>query len=98
MYSLDWQHTCYEYYPRVKIRKENPAFILDSEDSNDGYYAYFPEFYPNGDYYLFISRDLSWGYLTDPWRQQIFVYGEQLRKEIKKKSRYLGFTFIKSSD
>lgn len=98
MYVLDWQHTCYEYYPRVKTRKKNPTFILDSEDADGGYYTYFPEFYPSGDYYLFFSRDLSWGYLTDPWRQEIFVYGKQLRKEIKNKVRGLGFTLIETSD
>ncbi|MBO0453180.1 DUF2716 domain-containing protein [Candidatus Enterococcus murrayae] len=94
MYALDWQHTCYKYYPQVKIRKENPTFILDAQG---GYFAYFPEYYPDGDYYLFFSKDLSWGYLTDPWRQHIFVYGEQLRKEIQKKAQYLGFRLIESS-
>ncbi|EOH75671.1 DUF2716 domain-containing protein [Enterococcus malodoratus] len=97
MYALDWQHTCYEYYPQVKTRKENPTFILDERYHGGGYNAYFPEFYPNGDYYLFFSKDLSWGYLTDPWRQHIFVYGEQLRKEIQKNAQYLGFTLIESS-
>lgn len=97
MYALDWQHTCYEYYPQVKTRKENPTFILDERYHGGGYNAYFPEFYPNGDYYLFFSKDLTWGYLTDPWRQHIFVYGEQLRKEIQKKAQYLGFILIESS-
>lgn len=96
MYVLDWQHTCYDYYPKVKIRKENPTFIPYEKDSENGYYAYFPDFYPDGDYYLFFSKDFSWGYLTDPWHQHIFVYGEQLRKEIQKKAKYLGFVLIES--
>ncbi|GMS53035.1 hypothetical protein NUITMVRE36_00260 [Enterococcus raffinosus] len=90
MYVLDSQHTCYMYYPQVKTRKEKPTFISDKNYYDGGYYAYFPEFYPEGDYYLFFSKDFSWGYLTDPWRQQIFVYGEQLRREIRKKAHYLG--------
>lgn len=98
MYVLDWQHTCYYYYPQAKIRKDKPTFIRDKKYSNGGYYAYFPEFYPDGDYFLFFSKDLSWGYLTDPWRKHIFVYGEQLRKEIQRKAHYLGFTLIESSD
>lgn len=98
MYVLDWQHTCYYYYPQAKIRKDKPTFIRDKKYSNGGYYAYFPEFYPDGDYFLFFSKDLSWGYLTDPWRNHIFVYGEQLRKELQKKAYYLGFTLIESSD
>ncbi|MZZ66187.1 DUF2716 domain-containing protein [Enterococcus raffinosus] len=96
MYVLDWQHTCYKYYPQVKTRKENPTVILDENYHDGGYYAYFPEFLPDGDYYLFFSKDLSWGYLTDPWRQQIFVYGEQLRREIRKKAHYLGFSLIET--
>lgn len=98
MYVLDWQHTCFEYFPQIKTRKEVPTFIPYEEDTDEGYYAYFPEFFPNGDYYLFFSKDLSWGYLTDPWRKHIFVYGEQLRKEISKKAQYLGFSLIESND
>lgn len=98
MYVLDWQHTCYYYYPQVKTRKDKPTFIADKKSFNGGYYAYFPEFYPDGDYFLFFSKDLSWGYLTDPWRKHIFVYGEQLRKEIQKKAPFLGFALIESSE
>lgn len=98
MYALDWQHTCYKYYPQVKIRKTNPTFISDEKFENSGYYAYFPEFFPDGDYYLFFSKDLSWGYLTDPWREQIFVYGKELRTEIQKNAKYLGFTLIESNN
>lgn len=98
MYVLDWQHTCYEYYPRVKVRKENPTFISDERFGDGGYYAYFPEFFPDGDYYLFFSKDFSWGYLTDPWRQQIFVYGEQLRQEIRAKAQFIGLILIESRE
>lgn len=98
MYVLDWQHTGYKYYPQVKTRKEKSTFIVDKNYEHEGYNVYFPEFYPDGDYFLFFPKDLTWGYLTDPWRQHIFVYGEQLRKEIQKKAQYLGFTLIESND
>ncbi|MEO1770552.1 DUF2716 domain-containing protein [Candidatus Enterococcus ferrettii] len=98
MYVLDWHHTCYKYYPQVKTCKDKPTFIEGEKSFHGGYYAYFPEFYPDGDYYLFFSKDLSWGYLTDPWRKEIFVYGELLRKEIQKKARYLGFILIETSE
>lgn len=78
MYALDWQHTCYRYNPNVTIPKENPTFINDTQYAHGGYYAYFPEFYPNGDYYFFISVDFSWGYLTHPWLKKVWVFGESL--------------------
>lgn len=82
----------------MKVRKENPTFISDEHFGNGGYYAYFPEFFPDGDYYLFFSKDFSWGYLTDPWRQQIFVYGEQLRQEIRAKAQFIGLILIESRE
>lgn len=29
MYVLDWQHTCYKYFPQVKTRKAKSTFIED---------------------------------------------------------------------
>ena len=84
MYALDWQHTCFKYNPRIETQKDNPSFIYDDRYSDGGYKAYFPTFYPNGDYYFFISRDFSWGYLTHPWQNKIWVYGDELIKNFRK--------------
>ena len=30
---------------------------------------------PNGDYFVFLSRDLEWGWFGHPWEQTICVFG-----------------------
>ncbi|MGN0318187.1 MAG: DUF2716 domain-containing protein [Lachnospira sp.] len=37
---------------------------------------------PDGDYYFFMAEDLSWGFLTHPWQQKVWIYGEKLIKEL----------------
>lgn len=91
MYALDWQHSCYRYNPRILVAKENPTFIYDKRYFGGGYNAYFPEFYPNGDYYFFISKSFSWGYLTHPWLKKAWVFGESLMPKIRKNMDDLGF-------
>jgi hypothetical protein len=93
IYVLDWQHTAFKYNPNIKVLK-NPIHIVDGEID---YNVYFPKFYPDGDYYIFIAKDFSWGYLTDPWRENVFVYGEELRKLFREKKELLKFKLIKST-
>lgn len=83
MYALDWQHQSFRYNP--KSNEKLPKMI-----EADNYNIYFPDFYPDGDYYFFIAKDFSWGYFTHPWTQQLWVFGYQLISEIKKApSKYL---------
>jgi hypothetical protein len=91
MYALDWEHSCYRYNPRILIPKDNPTFIHDDRYSSGGYNAYFPEFYPNGDFFFFISRDFSWGYLTHPWLKKAWVFGSSLMPKIRMRMDDLGF-------
>jgi hypothetical protein len=93
IYVLDWHHTAFKYNPNVKVLK-NPIHIVDGEID---YNVYFPKFYPDGDYYIFIAKDFSWGYLTDPWRENAFVYGEELRRLFREKKELLKFELIKCS-
>ena len=97
MYALDWQHSDFKYNPKNNTLKESPEFIVDKNYHGGGYNAYFPEFYPNGDYYLFISKNFSWGYLTCPWSNKIWVYGECLMSKIKNHSEKLGFTVFNNN-
>jgi len=90
MYALDWQHSCYRYNPRIRNLKDNPTFIHDENYPCGGYNAYFPEFYPNGDYFFFVAKDLSWGYLTHPWQNKIWVYGDSLILCLRKYSKQIG--------
>ena len=77
LYALDWQHTCFRYNPKSS---EKMPHMLETDDYN----IYFPNFYPDGDYYFFIAKDFSWGYFTHPWKQQLWVFGKDMVEEIKK--------------
>jgi len=98
MYALDWQHTCFRYNPRISVKIEYPVFVPDESLPLSmrhlpfgGYNVYFPEFYPNGDYYFFIAKDFRWGYLTHPWLKKAWVYGDNLMLLFKKHAVKLGF-------
>ena len=56
-----------------------------------GYDAYFPDFYPDGDYYFFVQRDLKWGYLGHPWRREIWIFGVPLLDALSPRLEELGF-------
>ena len=97
MYALDWQHTCFRYNPRIIDRLDYPIFIkydtpIKNEHVNwEGYNVYFPTFYPNGDYYFFIAKDFSWGYLTHPWLKRVYIYGDCIRKCFSRFADEIGF-------
>ncbi|WP_170924893.1 DUF2716 domain-containing protein [Candidatus Enterococcus clewellii] len=96
MYVLDWQHNSFKYDPKSTKEKENPTFVSDENFAGGGYNVYFPSFYPDGEYYLFIAKDFSWGYLIDPKKEQIIVYGELLRKQIEEHKDFLKFDYLSS--
>ena len=33
---------------------------------------------PDGEYYIFLSRDMRWGILTHPWEETICILGKDL--------------------
>lgn len=98
MYVLDWQHTCFRYNPRIEDEFEYPVTIEDDPDYPSGYNVYFPKYYPDGDYYFFIAKDFSWGYLTHPWLREAYVFGEPIKNIIKENALELGFKKINSID
>lgn len=77
IYALDWHHTSFKFNP---ISLEKMPRFLQMEEFN----VYFPDFYPDGDYYFFIANDFSWGYFTHPWTQELWIFGEELIAEIEK--------------
>ncbi len=77
LYALDWQHTCFKYNPKSEERMPR---VLETERYN----VYFPDFYADGDYYFFIAKDFSWGYFTNPWTQQLWVFGDKMLKGVSK--------------
>ena len=97
MYVLDWQHTCFRYNPRIEDRHVYPVFMPDERYLGGGYNVYFPEFYPNGDYYFFLARDFRWGYLTHPWLHRAWVFGDPLRELFHDHADELGFVVVGGS-
>jgi hypothetical protein len=97
IYALDWQHTSFRYNPRIIDNNEYPVFVkYDVPIKNEhvdweGYNVWFPTFYPNGDYFFFIAEDFSWGYLTHPWLNKVYIFGDCLRECIKNIATEIGF-------
>jgi len=65
LYALDWQHNCYWLYPHRRF---------DAHRSR----AWKVPVLPNGDYYIFIAEDFSFGLFGHPWEQTICVFGQAL--------------------
>ncbi|MBP0965565.1 MAG: DUF2716 domain-containing protein [Oscillospiraceae bacterium] len=73
MYALDWQHDCFVFAPQENIPLEH-CYYDKARDCN----VCFPSYYPNGDFYFFVSLDWSMGLFGHPWRNEIYVMGEKL--------------------
>ena len=87
IYALDWQSDGFEYNP-----KENIELFFNYYDEERNCQVYFPSYYPDGDYHMFISKDWSYGMLGHPWRDEIYIFGEQLIKEFANKESELNIT------
>ena len=89
LYAIDWFHSFILYDPRnsENIQSNEP----DVPRYNSNGIAYFHTFYPNGDYYFFIEKYGAFGYLSHPWREEVWIYGEALLKEFSKIEKQLGF-------
>jgi hypothetical protein len=62
LYALDWQHQGYWLSPHRLVPRE--TWTLPA--------------FPNGDYYMFLSQDLDFGWFGHPWEQSICVFGGPL--------------------
>lgn len=85
MYALDWQHDCFLFDPNERIPMGYAHY-----DSTRDCTVYFPEYYPNGDYHFFVSKDWSSGLYGHPWKKELIVVGEKLIIEIEKSRVELG--------
>jgi len=94
MYALDWKHSAFLYNP--KNPEEQKSFWKeDDRYMGGGYNAYFPSFFPDGDYYFFIDEKFRFGYLGHPWRQEVWVWGEELITKMDEIYSIIGFKKIK---
>lgn len=90
MYALDWQHSDFLFDIR-KPEEQRSFFVKDERYHGGGYMAYFPSYYPDGDYYFFIAEDFRFGYLGHPWQQKVWIFGNQLIQEFKEIAETIGF-------
>jgi hypothetical protein len=65
MYALDWQHECYLFDPHREVD-------VESDD------AWPIPALPDGDYHIFLSRNLESGIFGHPWEYTMCVFGRSL--------------------
>ena len=94
IYALDWHHSSFLYDPR-DFSEQKSCVVKDERYTNGEYNAYFPSFCPDGDYYFFIEENFEFGYLGHPWRQEIWIFGSNLIKEIEQVYQELGWKKLK---
>lgn len=85
MYALDWQHDCFTFLP-----KEHIPFEYEEYDSDRKCQVYFPTYYPNGDYHVFVDKEWKYGLFGHPWEHEIVVMGEKLIEMFEKEKVSLG--------
>lgn len=85
MYALDWQHDCFIFSP-----KEHIPFGYEEYDLDRNCQVYFPTYYPNGDYHVFVDKEWKYGLFGHPWKHEIVVMGEKLMEMFEKEKVSLG--------
>ena len=94
IFALDWQHSAFLFDPR-KPEEQESVYVKDERYFGGGHNAYFPNYYPDGDYCFFISEDFRFGYLTHPWREEAWVFGDELIQEFESFYESIGWKKIK---
>lgn len=94
IYALDWQHSTFLFNPR-NMGEQKSLWKEDNRYQDRGDNAYFPSFYPDGDYYFFIDEFFEFGYLGHPWRQEIWVFGDSLIGKTEEVYEILGWEKIR---
>ncbi|KQN98941.1 DUF2716 domain-containing protein [Paenibacillus sp. Leaf72] len=71
IYVLDWQHDSYLFNPHLESTKNE--------------WGEWPiPLYPNGDYYFFLNKTMTWGYLGHPWENSICIFGNEFLKAVER--------------
>jgi hypothetical protein len=69
IYALDWQHECFYFDPR----QLTADFMLKNESGIPAI-----SFVPDGDYYIFVTKDLQNVWFGHPWEKSVTLIGERL--------------------
>ncbi len=70
LYALEWQSTGYWFHPHIPFIPGTP-YNPDPD-------AWFVPVLPNGDYYIFLAEDFTFGIFGHPWEQTICIFGQRL--------------------
>lgn len=66
MYALDWQHQGYAFNPRKTM------------DKQEHWNEWIVPIFPNGDYYIFTTKDMQNVWFGHPWQETITLFGEKI--------------------
>lgn len=78
VYVLDWQHTCYVVRPEMPPTDMFLPHALERRTREGWPRSPFPD----GDYYIFLSEDLSFGSFGHPWERSLCVFGAPLLEKV----------------
>ncbi|MFD4674119.1 DUF2716 domain-containing protein [Lentzea sp. NPDC058450] len=67
--ALDWQHPGYRFWPH----RHSGVFTWPESPFSP---------FPDGDYYLFLTEDMSQGTFGHPWEQTLTVWGDDLVRDL----------------
>lgn len=70
VYALEWQKTSYKFFP-------HRPFELDEWDE------WVIPILPNGDYYIFLEKNLEFGVFGHPWEKTMCIFGTKLIDLVK---------------
>jgi hypothetical protein len=84
LYALDWQHDGFIFNPKGNIK-----LGTHWHDSKRDVEVYFPSYYPDGDYHFFLATDFTYGLFGHPWKEEIYVFGDNLVKEFENSAALL---------
>ena len=70
LYALDWQHPCYWFDPFGRI-------------DVDALGLWPVPLLPDGDYYIFLAEDFSFGIFGHPWEQTMCIFGQTLVEAVE---------------
>lgn len=89
LYAIDWNHNTILYDPLdpQRVYSSQPAYPYQTKEG----LTYYLGFYPDGDYYFFLDRYGAFGYLSHPWREEVWIYGLALVEEFEKIYPQLGW-------
>jgi hypothetical protein len=79
LYAMDWQHQCYYFSPHQA--KVGDWWAISA--------------LPDGDYHIFLSRDLAFGWFGHPWEETICVFGEPLVNTLGRRMNHAPWSLIR---